>query len=184
MGTTQPTAAVELLRDFVNTYDVEVDLEVLTTPAELTRWLRDRQLLGEPATASGADLRTALELRAGLREAMARHHDGASGSSTTLDALGRRLPLRVGFAGELPRLEPVEPGAPGALARILAAVVDSQAEDTWRRLKLCPASDCLWAFYDTSKNQSRQWCTMRVCGNRQKTRAYRTRRRDQAESTR
>jgi predicted RNA-binding Zn ribbon-like protein len=31
------------------------------------------------------------------------------------------------------------------------------------------------AFHDTSKNQSRQWCSMRVCGNRQKTRAYRRR---------
>ncbi|MGH2778535.1 MAG: CGNR zinc finger domain-containing protein, partial [Actinomycetota bacterium] len=31
------------------------------------------------------------------------------------------------------------------------------------------------AFYDHSKNRSGKWCTMRVCGNRAKTRAYRER---------
>jgi len=37
--------------------------------------------------------------------------------------------------------------------------------------------DCQWAFYDRSKNRSGRWCSMRTCGNRTKTRAYRTRRR-------
>ena len=32
---------------------------------------------------------------------------------------------------------------------------------------------CRWAFLDTSKNRSRAWCSMSVCGNRTKTRAYR-----------
>jgi predicted RNA-binding Zn ribbon-like protein len=34
------------------------------------------------------------------------------------------------------------------------------------RVKLCPS--CRWLFLDRSKNQSRTWCDMKVCGNRAK----------------
>jgi predicted RNA-binding Zn ribbon-like protein len=45
------------------------------------------------------------------------------------------------------------------------------------RLKVCPADDCQSAFYDTSRNRSAVWCDMAVCGNRQKVRTFRARRR-------
>jgi predicted RNA-binding Zn ribbon-like protein len=54
------------------------------------------------------------------------------------------------------------------------------ADGSWERLKICPADDCHWAFYDASKNRSRTWCNMQVCGNRKKTRAYRARNRTSA----
>jgi predicted RNA-binding Zn ribbon-like protein len=38
------------------------------------------------------------------------------------------------------------------------------------RLKVCPA--CRWLFLDKSKNRSRQWCDMKVCGNRAKAQAH------------
>jgi predicted RNA-binding Zn ribbon-like protein len=38
------------------------------------------------------------------------------------------------------------------------------------RLKTCPS--CRWLYLDNSKNQSRQWCDMKVCGNRAKARAF------------
>lgn len=60
--------------------------------------------------------------------------------------------------------------------RILAIVVLSAAESTWRRLKACRNEGCLWVFYDRSKNRSGSWCTMDVCGSRAKMRAYRQRR--------
>ena len=48
---------------------------------------------------------------------------------------------------------------------------------TWLRLKACRNYTCRWAFYDHSKNRSGHWCTMSVCGNRQKSRGYRQRHR-------
>jgi predicted RNA-binding Zn ribbon-like protein len=42
-------------------------------------------------------------------------------------------------------------------------------------VKICPAADCRWAFFDHSRNRSRTWCSMRVCGNREKARAWRER---------
>ena len=47
---------------------------------------------------------------------------------------------------------------------------------TWERLKVCRNDECQWAFYDHSRNHSGAWCTMAICGNRMKGRAFRTRR--------
>jgi predicted RNA-binding Zn ribbon-like protein len=43
------------------------------------------------------------------------------------------------------------------------------------RVKECPADDCGWLFLDTSKNRSRQWCSMQTCGNVSKVRRFRER---------
>jgi predicted RNA-binding Zn ribbon-like protein len=43
----------------------------------------------------------------------------------------------------------------------------------FERIKQCPAPDCGWLFFDRSKNNSRQWCDMAVCGNRAKVRRHR-----------
>ena len=94
-----------------------------------------------------------------------------------LAAAADQLPLRVAFDGTRPRLVPAVDGARAGLARLLVAIAEMQADGTWPRLKLCAAEECLLAFYDTSKNRSRQWCSMETCGNRQKTRSYRARRR-------
>lgn len=43
------------------------------------------------------------------------------------------------------------------------------------RLKECPGENCGWLFLDTSKNRSRQWCSMRTCGNASKVKRFRER---------
>ena len=43
------------------------------------------------------------------------------------------------------------------------------------RVKQCPGDNCGWLFFDTSKNRSRRWCEMQVCGNRAKQRRLRQR---------
>lgn len=71
---------------------------------------------------------------------------------------------------------PASHGIPAALAAISATAALAQAAGTWKRLKICAAPDCRWVFYDTSRSGAGRWCSMRVCGNRAKTRAYRQRR--------
>ncbi len=39
-------------------------------------------------------------------------------------------------------------------------------------LRECAAGDCAWLFVDHSKNQSRRWCDMKICGNRTKVRRH------------
>jgi predicted RNA-binding Zn ribbon-like protein len=174
-------AYADLLCAFANTYDVDVDaprLDAFTDPAALTDWLRARDLLGPDERADEDDLDLARTLRSGLRVAMLRHHEGDDTSTVTnLDAAATRLPLRIVFDGARPRLAPTFVGARGGLARLLVAMADAESDNAWVRLKLCVADDCELAFYDTSKNRSRRWCAMGVCGNRQKTRSYRARQR-------
>jgi len=40
------------------------------------------------------------------------------------------------------------------------------------RLRACEKPDCRWLFLDTSKNHSRRWCDMKICGNRIKARRF------------
>ena len=47
-------------------------------------------------------------------------------------------------------------------------------DETVARLRICP--NCSWLFVDRSRNASRLWCDMAVCGNRQKANRYYRRR--------
>ncbi|MBO2446670.1 CGNR zinc finger domain-containing protein [Actinomadura barringtoniae] len=175
-GTPSPAL---LLRDFVNTRDVECDADEFATPAKLAGWLAARGLIPRRVHADPHDLAMAVTLREGLRTAMLTHH-GPSGDELPpeLDAALATLPLRVRMNGTIPSLEPLEGGTAAAgLARLAAAVMEAAADGSWPRLKVCQENTCRWAFLDTSKNRSRNWCSMRVCGNRTKTRTYRARRR-------
>ena len=42
------------------------------------------------------------------------------------------------------------------------------------RLRACAAGDCGWWFVDDTKNRSRRWCDMTLCGNREKLRRFRS----------
>jgi len=117
-----------------------------------------------------ADVVEAIELREGLRAAL--RTDDAD--TPALDALTARFPLRLGFGGGTPALEPIERGTRGALGAIVAAATRCTIDGSWARVKICRTDSCEWAFYDTTRNRSRTWCSMDSCGNREKTRHYRS----------
>lgn len=48
--------------------------------------------------------------------------------------------------------------------------------DAMQQVRACEADPCRWLFLDTSKNHTRRWCTMKVCGNRMKARRFQARR--------
>ena len=60
------------------------------------------------------------------------------------------------------------------VARSAAHVLTSSLLATVRQ---CPAPDCGRLFLDGSRNRTRRWCDMRVCGNRAKARRHYARRR-------
>ncbi|HET6627068.1 MAG TPA: CGNR zinc finger domain-containing protein [Nocardioidaceae bacterium] len=167
---------VELIRSFANTLDVEDATDAIATRRELTRWLHEHELLARRTPSTDEDLDLARRLRTGLREAMAAHHDDRPVASSELDRAAAELALRLSWGAEGPRLEPVDPGVRGALARILVAVNQAVIDDDWERLKVCPDDTCQWAFYDATKNRSKSWCGT-TCGNKAKTRSYRQRQR-------
>lgn len=170
-------AHVALLRSFLNTRDLDGDSDRFSHPAGLRIWLQEQGLLVLHEEPTAADLDLARSLRDGLRSAAEARAHGEVLATGALDSAAAALPLRVSFAAARPGLEPVQSGVSGALAEVLVAVAESTADGSWDRIKLCAADDCRWSFYDVSKNRSRTWCDMSVCGNRRKSRAYRERRR-------
>jgi predicted RNA-binding Zn ribbon-like protein len=166
---------VALVRSFVNTVDYDDGTEELANPAALGAWLVGAGLVEPGTPASGRDLQLALRLRAALRTELASHHREVDdpGAVAALEEVCRELPLRAVCtpAG----LAPSAGGVRGALAALVAAATTARIKGTWARLKICPADDCAWAFYDASRNRSKRWCSMEVCGNRSKVRAFRDR---------
>ena len=45
------------------------------------------------------------------------------------------------------------------------------------RVRECDNPECRWLFLDTSKNHTRRWCDMKLCGNRMKARRFKALRR-------
>jgi predicted RNA-binding Zn ribbon-like protein len=42
------------------------------------------------------------------------------------------------------------------------------------RIRSCAADTCGWWFLDDTKNRSRRWCDMKLCGNREKIKRFRS----------
>lgn len=169
---------LELVRKFVNSHDYETGAEELSSPTALAGWLSEHGLASQRVKLGDADLARAIELREALREALLTNNDEPLPPTTVgrlNDALsGVTLQVRVNDDCTID-LEPAGSGLDPALARIAAVVREAMLSGEWSRMKVCPADDCLWAFYDRSRNRSRTWCRMEECGNRAKVRAFRER---------
>jgi predicted RNA-binding Zn ribbon-like protein len=155
-----PKAAPEPLRRvqlLINTADLENEAEWLPG------WLAEHGLAGEEER--GREMREALR-------ALVLANNGVQLEPPSVAALNR--------AAERIRVE-VSPDATVRLAcdgdpldEVVAIALGAMVDGSWGRLKAC--RNCRWCFYDYSPNRSATWCSMQLCGNRRKTRAYRWRR--------
>ena len=150
--------------------------------------------MARPPRAAGrrepGDAAAAREVREALR-ALLHANNGAPhdpAAAAVLDDAARRARLEPAFAAAAhrARLEPAfgpaalvprANGVDGAVGQVLAAAFAAMLDGSWSRLKACPREQCGWAFYDRSSNASATWCSMRVCGGREKAGAYYRRRR-------
>jgi predicted RNA-binding Zn ribbon-like protein len=73
-----------------------------------------------------------------------------------------------------------DPATPIAFGAALAvSALSLLAPGTAERLKICP--NCGWLFMDKSRNASRLWCDMAVCGNRRKASRHYSRKKSARE---
>jgi predicted RNA-binding Zn ribbon-like protein len=189
--TTPAPGELEKVRAFVNSLDIEQGTDELASPAALAAWLDDHGL-ASGGRVSTTDFSRALELREALRGVLRSHvrHPAArpAGSSAavpdaaaphvaTLRRIAADLPTRleIGPDGQAALAAGATSDGSAALAQILLIAAAAATLGTWPRLKVCGADDCLWAFYDRSPTRSGCWCSMKICGSRAKSRAYRQR---------
>jgi predicted RNA-binding Zn ribbon-like protein len=172
--------ALELVRGFVNSLDLELGTDRFATPEGLHGWLVERDLIEASDLVDQDDRSRAVEMRESLRALARGNSDQAVPRrvSVVLDQIAEHADVRLHFRADgTQTLASLGTGTvTRVLGRILAIVGLAFFEGTWQRLKVCPAKDCQFAFYDHSKNRSGQWCQMAECGNRAKARTFRARR--------
>ena len=78
--------------------------------------------------------------------------------------------FQQGWSDNVPVLQKPLLAAARAVGQFLAAA-------NFDLLKICAGRNCAWFFVDLSKNHSRRWCDMAVCGNLAKARRFQGRRR-------
>ena len=66
----------------------------------------------------------------------------------------------------------------GLLAPLAEAASDLLCSGKWSLVKKCGNPACILYFYDTTKNHTRNWCIMQLCGNRKKVAAHYQRKRN------
>lgn len=71
------------------------------------------------------------------------------------------------------RWEWLETASELPLWRLALSAEDLLTSDRMEMVRSCASPDCRWLFLDTSKNHSRRWCEMSLCGNRMKARRFR-----------
>lgn len=169
---------LELVRQFINTLDVDEGTDLLARPDTTKAWFVENQLLGPKVRVTEADRLQAVEFREAMRDLLSGHTIGkvGLGASQRFDGVVRDIPmrLRVDETGWV-RIDAAGNRFDAALGALLARTFASMENGTWQRLKACRDDTCRWAFFDHSKNRSSLWCDMAVCGNRHKVSAFRKR---------
>ena len=189
-----------LCLDFANTVDSRMDKhsdDFLTDYSDLVRWGRhvgaltddeEQNLLREAErhpTEASATFERAIILREVIYRVFSEIARGTVPQTDDIEALRSALTevmvhARItstpdGFAWDWVKRE-------DAFDRMLWPVVRSAIElltsEEVKKVKECPGvGDCGWLFLDTSKNGSRQWCSMEDCGSRAKMRRQYARKR-------
>jgi predicted RNA-binding Zn ribbon-like protein len=185
-----------LCLDFVNTVSWEGDgtlqRERLASYADLVEWARTAGVIREDAldrlrgeaSADPSIARRALGRAWSLRQAMRDVFRAAARGERPPAASAARL--NVALRESSPAFA-IDPDADGLALRHIVASEDELLAPVARSaatllggtdmvlVRECDGEQCGWLYVDGTKNRSRRWCDMKVCGNRAKVRRHRSR---------
>lgn len=168
--------------DFVNTRPLDAagrPVDLIATPAAFATWTGLAGIAApSPDEAGASEHADALALREVMRDLFETAREGLPPSDAALGAIDRALDgvtIRLRLersAGGLRLVERLDTGACGAIAADFSRFV---CDFEPARLKHCSNPACSMVFYDVGKNNRRRWCSMSVCGNRDKVARFRLR---------
>jgi predicted RNA-binding Zn ribbon-like protein len=178
-----------VLQAFLNSHFDLVEhwgADLLASRQDLESWLRKRQLIGPRDRVDDDDVARALSTREALRQLIAAQGGNAPPLSQNAQSRLNQVIAPASFALTLtptgPYLVPTGSGPfDRALGVLVSVAVGAMADGNWARLKTCPGHHCGWVFYDRSRNNSGRWCSMTVCGGREKSRAHYRRQRTRGD---
>ena len=180
-----------LCLDFINTQIIVRGqrTDLLAKWTDMIAWLIRAKLLSvdegketveELGRADGEKLLSETRaFRAVLREMAERIVASKPVSRSAVEAINRLLSQRPGYPQLLHtngRFERHFHSSAQGFAQLLAPLAEAASDLLCARdlslVKKCRNNACILYFYDTTKNHARQWCSMRICGNRMKVAAH------------
>ena len=172
--------------DFVNTCRnreagrADEVAEYLRDPDDFTAWLRAAGRAGFSPAVDEETLAGALTLREAISALVTAAVVGDSAPAAAVRCVNTWLALPpqrpvLHLEAGVPVLGPAPAaGTPrGVLAMIAADAAELLGTDLRERLRICPGPGCRGRFLDDSPAGRRRWCSMAVCGNRNKAAMYR-----------
>lgn len=186
--------------DLINTKPVMggVPQELLTDWRATMRWFQAAEILervqaqsllkkGEGTAIAERFVKDLRQFREDLRKVVIAFEAGKAAPRGSIEELNRLLCAHRTYLtlseenGRLRKAEKFDIESPQDLFSPLArAAAEFLVNTDSSRLRQC--ENCILHFYDTSKNATRRWCSMQLCGNRVKVAAYARRKRNPASS--
>jgi predicted RNA-binding Zn ribbon-like protein len=184
--------ALDLVNSLDNRFRHDGPDEILVGYDELLRFLGESELLdtrqvrvlgksasGEAAEQTLRSVRALREAAAGVLYAPFEQRAPAPADIKTLERHfreagqqgHRHLHTHITWQWADPGADPNLP-----LWILSQSVSDLLLSEDMTRVRTCGVDTCRWLFLDTSKNHTRRWCNMKVCGNRMKARRFQARR--------
>lgn len=125
-------------------------------------------------------LHSAQTLRESIRSLVRKRKKGKRGNPSILNhflAAGRSYPKLVWSKRKKMRIDIVrqQETAESILAPVAEAAADLLTTADFELVKRCEDETCVLWFFDLTKSHNRRWCSMELCGNRNKVAAYRKR---------
>ncbi|MEO8680688.1 MAG: ABATE domain-containing protein [Vicinamibacterales bacterium] len=180
---------------FVNTLSgrpTPAPAERLVSYTALVEWAQAQRLLSSAAAdrleglarkhphQAALVLGRARDLREALHGVLAAVEADRPPPAEALETLGRSLAAAYAHGRLVPhegRLQWTYEGA-DELDRVVWEIAHATGRlvlsPRLARVRACAAGDCGWWFLDDTKNRSRRWCDMKICGNREKLRRFRS----------
>jgi predicted RNA-binding Zn ribbon-like protein len=184
--------AGHLALDFLNTRMRvnEKIVDVLQRDQDVLHWLKQAGLAVpqfRPHATRKSLLDCARTLRENIRTLVEKRKAGRRGDPSLLNRFLSAAQSHSRLVWDKPRSLKIEKlrrtDTPEAiLAPVAEAAADLLATADFTLVKHCEDDTCVLWFSDRTKSHHRRWCSMRICGNRQKVAAYRRRRRGRAGS--
>lgn len=124
----------------------------------------------------------ALALRAAVHGVGSAIADGATPAQADIEGLHKAVARAVANAKLAPGegggyrwiFDAENPSIDVVLGPVALSAVGLLRDSDLTRIKRCRGGEhCGWLFFDLTKNNSRRWCDMKVCGNRTKARTHR-----------
>lgn len=153
----------------------------LERPEWIKEWLEDHELpLIQPPDSD--EMHSLKELRSFLHDMVTRIVNGSSPNQEQLRRVNHIMACGPVIREMISNSDgydlihkPVRGDWQQVMSEIAASFAATLADGETSRIRICDNPDCLWIYYDDTRNRSKRFCDDKMCGNLIKVRRFRAR---------